>query len=147
MRTELHRVDSEAQRALGRSQETQIMRPTNLGVGRNLDCLIHQCLCQATIQHHASRNKELTALQVPALNSWMFHLRSNRNSPLLRSHPSIPALHFCEYFLHQSYVAEMWRPLSSSSPSITLFSLVWEQTRNQVSAVTFLGQVRQIPHL
>lgn len=61
--TELHPAGSEAQRAVHRGQDTQIMRPANLRVGRNFDCLIHQCLCQAAIQHHASRDKELTTFQ------------------------------------------------------------------------------------
>lgn len=88
MSTELHPVGSEAQRAVCRGQDTQIMRPANLRVGGNFDCLIHQCLCQAAIQHHASRDKELTTFQVPGLNSWMFCLKSNRNSSLLRFYPS-----------------------------------------------------------
>lgn len=44
VRTELHLVGSEVHRALSRSQETYIMRPTNFRVKGNLDCSVH-CSC------------------------------------------------------------------------------------------------------
>lgn len=115
--TEFHPGGGEAQRAMRRSQDTWIKRPENLRVGGNFNCLIHQFLCQAANQHHASRDKELTTFQVPGLNSWMFCLILNRNSSLLRFYPSTPALPF---FI--GHVAEMCRQLSAPTHTTPLFS-------------------------
>lgn len=110
----------------------------NFRVEGNLDCSLHQCPCQAAIQH------QLTCLwgqgaHYPS-NSWLELLdvlSRIRQKPVFTE-----VLSVCLSLLPQSQTAEMWRQLSASTPITSLPS-----DQKLSPAGTLLGQARQTPPL